>query len=63
MSAALESTLRWTHEANIERYGRILQTHLTDDERRFVERRLAEEREALHQMAEGNTLGGIDNRP
>ncbi len=63
MTAALRSTLRWVHQANIERYGRILRTNLTDDERRFVQRRLAEEREALKQMAEENRLHGVDNRP
>jgi hypothetical protein len=37
-------TARWTHEANIERYGKILRGNLTDLERRFVERRLEEEK-------------------
>lgn len=32
---------------NIGRYQRLLRTHLTDLEREFVERRLAEERQAL----------------
>jgi len=34
---------RWTHEANVRRYRRLLNTHLTDIERNFIERRLAEE--------------------
>ncbi|MBV8698174.1 MAG: hypothetical protein JO052_10000 [Bradyrhizobium sp.] len=34
---------RWSREANVERYRRLLGTQLTDHERRFVERRLAEE--------------------
>jgi hypothetical protein len=33
----------WTREANVRRYRRLLDTHLTDIERAFVERRLAEE--------------------
>jgi len=34
---------RWSRQANVERYRRLLSTQLTDHERRFVERRLAEE--------------------
>ena len=37
---------KWTSAANIERYGRLLAGSLTDIERRFVERRLAEEQDA-----------------
>jgi hypothetical protein len=33
----------WTREANVRRYRRLLQTRLTDVERSFIERRLAEE--------------------
>jgi hypothetical protein len=51
MIADLESTLRWAHQANLARYRRLLATHLTDNERQFVERRIAEEREALRQVA------------
>lgn len=35
-------------QQNIERYERLLKTELTDLERAFVERRLAEEKQALH---------------
>ncbi len=35
--------LRWTREANVRRYRTLLNTQLTDVERSFVERRLAEE--------------------
>lgn len=35
--------LRWTREANVRRYRKLLTTQLTDLERSFVERRLAEE--------------------
>jgi hypothetical protein len=34
---------RWTREANVRRYRKLLNTQLTDIERSFVERRLAEE--------------------
>jgi len=37
---------KWTSAANIERYGKLLAGRLTDIERRFVERRLAEEQDA-----------------
>jgi hypothetical protein len=38
---------RWTREANVRRYRRLLTTQLTDLERNFVERRLAEELRAI----------------
>jgi hypothetical protein len=34
---------RWTREANIQRYRKLLATKLTELERQYVERRLAEE--------------------
>ena len=34
---------RWTREANVRRYRKLLNTRLTDIERNFIERRLAEE--------------------
>ncbi|WP_407176100.1 hypothetical protein [Bradyrhizobium sp. STM 3562] len=34
---------RWSREANVRRYRKLLRTRLTDHERRFVEQRLAEE--------------------
>jgi hypothetical protein len=34
---------RWTREANARRYRRLLNTRLTDIERNFIERQLAEE--------------------
>ena len=39
------------HRANITKYQKILATYLTAEERRFVERRLAEEQAALQQLA------------
>ena len=38
------------HQSNIRRYRRLLETKLTDVERRFIERRLEEERIALDDL-------------
>jgi hypothetical protein len=38
---------RWTHEANVRRYRRLLKTQLTDAERNFITRRLIEELQQL----------------
>jgi hypothetical protein len=40
---AISAKSRWSSEANVRRYRRLLATHLTENERRFVEHRLAEE--------------------
>lgn len=37
---------RWTREENVLRYRKLLRTHLTDLERKYIERRLAEELQA-----------------
>ena len=47
---------RWAHQANIERYRKIIKTHLTEVERQFIERRLAEEQQALRQIARETAL-------
>jgi hypothetical protein len=52
MASDIKATVHWVHRANIERYRKILTSYLTDEERRFVERRLAEEQMALVQPAE-----------
>ncbi|MCK1341204.1 hypothetical protein IVB38_35720 [Bradyrhizobium sp. 38] len=39
------------HRNNLSRYRRLLKTKLSDIERRFVERRLAEEQTALEALA------------
>ena len=49
--------LRFVHSENIRCYQKILRTYLTDKERCFVERRLAEEKAALKDVVEGNTAG------
>ena len=38
---------QWTHEANVRRYRRLLNTQLTDVERNFIKRRLIEELQGL----------------
>ena len=40
-----------THRNNIDRYRRLLRTHLTDLERDFIERRLSQEEAALKRLA------------
>jgi hypothetical protein len=40
-----------THRSNIARYRRILKTELTELERSFIERRMAEEGAALEALA------------
>ena len=49
----LETASQFARRANIERYRKILGTHLTAEERRFVERRLAEEQALLHKLPVG----------
>jgi hypothetical protein len=39
------------HRNNISRYQRLLKTKLTEFERQFIEKRLAEERSAIAQLA------------
>lgn len=57
MDAAL---LQFVCKQNIERYQRMLRTPLTDLERAFVQRRIAEERQALRlsQVARANGRNG-----
>lgn len=43
MRIALGAARPWTRDDNVRRYRRLLKTQLTDLERAFVERRLAEE--------------------
>jgi hypothetical protein len=47
--------LVFAHRANIEKYRRLLKTHLTDIEREFIERRLGEEK-ALLEVVQRATL-------
>ena len=49
---------KFVSQQNIGRYERLLGTYLTDLEREFVERRLAEERQTLR-SAEAETLSRV----
>ena len=51
MTLRMESADQFAHRANVAKYQKILATYLTVEERRFVERRLAEEQAALQQFA------------
>ena len=51
MTLRMETADQFAHRSNIAKYQKILATYLTIEERRFVERRLAEERAALQQLA------------
>jgi len=53
MAARLDETLKWVHRANIERYRRILQTPLSNEERSFVRRRIGEEQQAMTELDGG----------
>lgn len=46
-----DATRLLARRTNVERYRRMLKTHLTVAERLFVERRLAEEEFAFQQIA------------
>jgi hypothetical protein len=50
MTSSAEA-FQFAHRANIARYRKILATYLTDQERRFVEHRLAEEQTALQEFS------------
>ena len=47
------------HRNNIQRYRRLLRTRLSDIERQFIDRRLAEERMALDALARNTFPGGV----
>ena len=59
MTSELNKALRSAHRANIDRYRRLLQSNLSDNEREFVERRIAEEQRALQRLADGNALNSV----
>ena len=52
MNMPLEDRHLWDHEAGVRRYRRLLDTPLTEIERRFVEQRLAEEQLACRETVE-----------
>ena len=49
MISEVKRNARWAHQANIERYRKILKTRLSETERQFIDRRLTEEQQALRQ--------------
>ncbi len=51
MTFRMETAEQFARRANIAKYQKILAKYLTTDERRFVERRIAEEQAALQQLA------------
>ena len=51
MTSNLQNGLVYAHRANIDRYRRLLKTHLTEHERDFITRRLGEEEDALLEVA------------
>jgi hypothetical protein len=59
MTSELNKALQCAHRANVDRYRRLLQTHLTDSERQFLERRIAEEQLALRRLADGDALDSV----
>jgi hypothetical protein len=48
-----DTARQFAHKANIARYQKMLAGHLTSSERDFIERRVAEEQQALRKLAEG----------
>jgi hypothetical protein len=56
-----ETTQQYAHRQNIARYRRLLDTDLTADERRFVERRVAEEQATLRRLFRNTTLEEISS--
>ena len=46
------------HRNNIDRYHMLLRTQLSDIERHFIERRLAEEQKAADELAASRSLMG-----
>ena len=51
-------TLVFAYRTNIERYQRLLRTQLADNERAFIERRIAEDRQALKEIMQ--SIGAAD---
>ena len=49
-----------THRNNIARYCRLLETQLTDHERKFIERRVSEERLAFERLLAGTFPFALD---
>ena len=51
MRSDLDAAMQFAHQANIDRYRKILAAHPTPEERSFVKQRIAEEQAALERLA------------
>jgi hypothetical protein len=51
MSSDFDGAMMSAHQKNIERYQGLLDAYLTERDRRFVERRVAEEQAALRRIS------------
>lgn len=56
MTPEFARTIQFAQRANIERYRELLRTDVTDEARKFLETRLAEEQATLQQMAAGPSV-------
>ena len=56
MTREKRAAFEFAHQANIDRYRRILATPLTAHERAFLERRIAEEQSSLEQISKAAAL-------
>ncbi len=63
MTSELHTNPKFGHRANIDRYKKVLATYLTDGERHYVERRLAEEQASLEQPDRGPELRDVLSCP
>lgn len=60
MTSDLASKRHFVQRANVEHYRKMLRTYLTDEERAFVERRIAEE-EATCQKAIAGSASSVQS--
>jgi hypothetical protein len=54
MTDDVQGALIRAHQKNIERYCRLLATNLTDEERQYIDKCLADERIALERLSGDN---------
>ena len=57
----LSKALIFAYRTNVDRYQRMLKTHLADNEREFIERRLAEDEQALLEIIQKTALAKRPN--
>ena len=57
---AIKFAIRQAHGKNIDRYQRLLKTHLTDVERQYIECRLLQEQAAIQAVDQPQM--GMDQR-